>query len=67
MCSTAGLSCGNTRSVEVASRVGYYDEVVCTDAKRVFLGHSRGSGLEGAALYVGSWSEWCRNPWPREP
>jgi len=25
------------------------------------------AGLKGAALYVGSWSEWCRNPWPREP
>jgi len=23
------------------------------------------AGLEGAALYVGSWSEWCRNPMPR--
>jgi thiosulfate/3-mercaptopyruvate sulfurtransferase len=23
------------------------------------------AGLEGAALYVGSWSEWCRNPVPR--
>jgi thiosulfate/3-mercaptopyruvate sulfurtransferase len=22
------------------------------------------AGLEGAALYVGSWSEWCRNPKP---
>jgi thiosulfate/3-mercaptopyruvate sulfurtransferase len=25
------------------------------------------AGLSGAALYVGSWSEWCRNPVPREP
>ncbi len=25
------------------------------------------AGLSGAALYVGSWSEWCRNDWPREP
>lgn len=26
------------------------------------------AGLPGAALYVGSWSEWCRNPErPREP
>jgi thiosulfate/3-mercaptopyruvate sulfurtransferase len=25
------------------------------------------AGLTGAALYVGSWSEWCRNPMPREP
>jgi thiosulfate/3-mercaptopyruvate sulfurtransferase len=25
------------------------------------------AGLPGAALYVGSWSEWCRNPMPREP
>jgi len=25
------------------------------------------AGLPGAALYVGSWSEWCRNPVPREP
>ena len=24
------------------------------------------AGLSGAALYVGSWSEWCRNPMPRE-
>jgi thiosulfate/3-mercaptopyruvate sulfurtransferase len=23
------------------------------------------AGLEGSALYVGSWSEWCRNPLPR--
>jgi len=23
------------------------------------------AGLGGAALYVGSWSEWCRNPMPR--
>jgi thiosulfate/3-mercaptopyruvate sulfurtransferase len=23
------------------------------------------AGLHGAALYVGSWSEWCRNPMPR--
>ncbi|MDR3671724.1 MAG: rhodanese-like domain-containing protein [Holophaga sp.] len=23
------------------------------------------AGLTGAALYVGSWSEWCRNPVPR--
>lgn len=23
------------------------------------------AGLQGAALYVGSWSEWCRNPMPR--
>jgi len=23
------------------------------------------AGLAGAALYVGSWSEWCRNPMPR--
>jgi thiosulfate/3-mercaptopyruvate sulfurtransferase len=23
------------------------------------------AGLNGAALYVGSWSEWCRNPKPR--
>jgi thiosulfate/3-mercaptopyruvate sulfurtransferase len=23
------------------------------------------AGLDGAALYVGSWSEWCRNPLPR--
>jgi thiosulfate/3-mercaptopyruvate sulfurtransferase len=23
------------------------------------------AGLPGAALYVGSWSEWCRNPMPR--
>ena len=23
------------------------------------------AGLPGAALYVGSWSEWCRNPRPR--
>jgi thiosulfate/3-mercaptopyruvate sulfurtransferase len=23
------------------------------------------AGLAGAALYVGSWSEWCRNPKPR--
>lgn len=22
------------------------------------------AGLEGASLYVGSWSEWCRNPMP---
>ena len=22
------------------------------------------AGLSGAALYVGSWSEWCRNPLP---
>jgi thiosulfate/3-mercaptopyruvate sulfurtransferase len=25
------------------------------------------AGLEGASLYVGSWSEWCRNELPREP
>lgn len=25
------------------------------------------AGVASAALYVGSWSEWCRNPWPREP
>jgi thiosulfate/3-mercaptopyruvate sulfurtransferase len=25
------------------------------------------AGLSGAQLYVGSWSEWCRNPWPRDP
>jgi thiosulfate/3-mercaptopyruvate sulfurtransferase len=25
------------------------------------------AGLPGAALYVGSWSEWCRNPLEREP
>jgi len=25
------------------------------------------AGLGGARLYVGSWSEWCRNDWPREP
>lgn len=24
------------------------------------------AGLEGAALYVGSWGEWCRNDLPRE-
>ena len=23
------------------------------------------AGLHGASLYVGSWSEWCRNPRPR--
>ena len=23
------------------------------------------AGLPGASLYVGSWSEWCRNPMPR--
>jgi thiosulfate/3-mercaptopyruvate sulfurtransferase len=23
------------------------------------------AGLGGAALYVGSWSEWCRNPMPQ--
>ncbi len=23
------------------------------------------AGLTGASLYVGSWSEWCRNPGPR--
>ncbi|HWN71221.1 MAG TPA: sulfurtransferase [Haliangium sp.] len=22
------------------------------------------AGMDGAALYVGSWSEWCRNEWP---
>jgi thiosulfate/3-mercaptopyruvate sulfurtransferase len=22
------------------------------------------AGMDGAALYVGSWSEWCRNDWP---
>ena len=22
------------------------------------------AGMEGASLYVGSWSEWCRNDWP---
>ncbi|MEZ4248606.1 MAG: rhodanese-like domain-containing protein [Polyangiales bacterium] len=25
------------------------------------------AGLDGAALYVGSWSEWCRSDRPREP
>ncbi len=25
------------------------------------------AGLEGAALYVGSWGEWCRNPKDRTP
>lgn len=25
------------------------------------------AGLRGAALYVGSWGEWCRNDLPREP
>jgi len=25
------------------------------------------AGLDGAALYVGSWGEWCRNDLPREP
>lgn len=25
------------------------------------------AGLDGAALYVGSWSEWCRSEKPREP
>jgi len=25
------------------------------------------AGLTGAALYVGSWSEWCRQPRPRAP
>jgi thiosulfate/3-mercaptopyruvate sulfurtransferase len=25
------------------------------------------AGLTGGALYVGSWSEWCRNPLPRIP
>lgn len=25
------------------------------------------AGMHGAALYVGSWSEWCRNPRPRAP
>ncbi len=25
------------------------------------------AGMSGAALYVGSWSEWCRNGWPGEP
>jgi len=25
------------------------------------------AGISGASLYVGSWSEWCRNPFPREP
>lgn len=25
------------------------------------------AGLHGASLYVGSWSEWCRNDLPREP
>ncbi|MCU1231993.1 MAG: Thiosulfate sulfurtransferase [Acidobacteria bacterium] len=25
------------------------------------------AGISGASLYVGSWSEWCRNPLPREP
>jgi thiosulfate/3-mercaptopyruvate sulfurtransferase len=25
------------------------------------------AGLNGAALYVGSWSEWCRSGKPREP
>lgn len=25
------------------------------------------AGLGGAALYVGSWSEWCRNDKPRDP
>ena len=25
------------------------------------------AGLHGAALYTGSWSEWCRNPMPRVP
>jgi thiosulfate/3-mercaptopyruvate sulfurtransferase len=25
------------------------------------------AGIGGASLYVGSWSEWCRNPLPREP
>ena len=26
------------------------------------------AGMPGAKLYVGSWSEWCRNPTrPREP
>lgn len=25
------------------------------------------AGIHGASLYVGSWSEWCRNPRPREP
>ena len=23
------------------------------------------AGMRGASLYVGSWSEWCRNPRPR--
>jgi len=23
------------------------------------------AGIRGASLYVGSWSEWCRNPRPR--
>ena len=25
------------------------------------------AGLPGASLYIGSWSEWCRNPKPRLP
>ncbi len=25
------------------------------------------AGMHGASLFVGSWSEWCRNPRPREP
>ena len=25
------------------------------------------AGISGASLYVGSWSEWCRNALPREP
>ena len=59
------LGAGRNAGCRVALvRTGYGAQVDGALADLVALDLA---GLPGASLYIGSWSEWCRNPKPRLP